>query len=166
MKEDNIYEEYSLRLKKYFLFLTHNNELAEDLMQETFYQAYKSIDRYDGSCKMITWLYQIGKHCYCDYLKKAKHYNTIGIDELLFEPSAPNNIEDDYIKQEFYTAVLKAIDSLKEPYCDIIKLRVFEELSYKEIGDIYNKNENWARVNFFRAKQKLTERLSENGHTL
>ena len=85
---------------------------------------------------------------------------------MLFEPSAPNNIEDDYIKQEFYTAVLKAIDSLKEPYCDIIKLRVFEELSYKEIGDIYNKNENWARVNFFRAKQKLTERLSENGHTL
>ena len=58
-KDDVIYREYANTVKRFLVSLSGNFDLAEDLTQETFYQAYKSIHRYNGKCKMSVWLCQI-----------------------------------------------------------------------------------------------------------
>lgn len=73
-KEKDIYMEYANIVKRFLISLSGNADLAEDLTQETFYQAYKSIHRYNGNCKMSVWLCQIAKHVYFDYLKKKSIY--------------------------------------------------------------------------------------------
>ena len=84
-----IYITYADTVKKFLVCLTHNYDLAEELMQETFYQAYKSIDRYNGKCKMSVWLCQIAKHVFYDYLKKQTKHLTVSVEaqaELSLEP--------------------------------------------------------------------------------
>ncbi len=164
MRFDNIYTQYALKLKRYFIYLTHDNELSEDLVQETFYQAYRSINRFDGSCKMMTWLYQIGRHCYFDYLKKAKHYPASSIDDLIPEPQSSGTVEEDLIQKELLREIYRISAEMGEPHGDVLRLRLFEEMSYADIAEIFGKTETWARVTFFRAKKKLMERLDENGY--
>ena len=81
-KEKDIYMEYANIVKRFLISLSGNVDLAEDLTQETFYQAYKSIHRYNGNCKMSVWLCQIAKHVYFDYLKKEKHLQKVDLDTL------------------------------------------------------------------------------------
>ena len=74
-----IYKSYANEVKLFLLCLTSSEDLAEEITQETFYQAVKSIHRYNGECKISVWLCQIAKHSYFDYLKKAKHRNHMSI---------------------------------------------------------------------------------------
>lgn len=159
-KSDKLYEDYANQVMKFLVCLTSNLDLSEDLMQETFYQAYKSIHRYNGECKMSTWLCQIAKHLYFDYLKKQKHYQTVDIEEIkeyLFEDKG---IEDGVIERENIKELEKAVNGLSEPYRQVLILRVYGEFSFREIAEIYNgKTENWARITFYRAKMKVKEEV-------
>ena len=161
---EKLYNEYAVKLKKFLICLTSDPELSEDLMQETFYQAYKSIHRYNGSCQMITWLCQIGKHCYYDYLKKAKHYPICNIEDVKYTLKSSLSVEEDYIINETVKDIRKISGELKNPYGEILILHLFGEMSYCEIAEIYGKSENWVRVTYYRAKQKLRKRLEEDGY--
>ena len=161
----SIYLLYADEVKKFLFCLTRNYDLSEELMQETFYQACKSIDRYNGKCKMSVWLCQIAKHLFYDYLKKAKHYKTISLDEALstdVENEIPNDIEDTIIAKEQAQKIIDVALAIKEPYGEVFLLRVLGEGSFKEIGQIFSKSENWARVTFYRAKSLIYERVNKN----
>lgn len=160
-KDDDIYVTYANTVKRFLISLSGNFDLAEDLTQETFYQAYKSLHRYNGTCKMSVWLCQIAKHMYFDYLKKEKHIQKIEIENLkIFDTE--KNVEETYLIKEEIQELLFAVQQAKKTYGQVFWLRAYEEMTFKEIGEIFDKSENWARVNYYRAKEWIRERIRLN----
>ena len=148
---DEIYRLHAQAVYKYLLTLCRNPDLAEELTQETFYQAVRSIDRFDGKCKIPVWLCQIGKHLYYKELRKSGREAAVPEDFEIPAPSA----EDIIIGRQDRTELLKAVHSLKDPYKEVVYLRSFGNLSFREIAEVMGKSENWARVTFYRGKEKL-----------
>jgi len=162
----DIYKSYANEVNRFLLCLTSSEDLAEELTQETFYQAVKAIHRYNGECKISVWLCQIAKHSYYDYLKKAKYRNHTSIDYLTqtgVDICSNEDLPDiSMIKESTLRAIHQEIRQLQEPYTEIFLLRITLNISFKEIGDIFEKSENWARVTYYRAKCKLAERVDLN----
>lgn len=154
---------YANDIKRFLICFTRNEDLAEELTQETLYQAVKSIHRYQGSCKISVWLCQIAKHLYYDYLKKEAHHPMVSVDELLEQaieiPFAHAGPEDQFILKEENAKLWDTIDELEEPYRSVFLLRAIGEHSFRMIGDILEKRESWARVTYYRARLKLMERI-------
>lgn len=167
MDLQDIYINYANDIKKFLFCLTHNYELSEELTQETFYQACKSIKRYDGSCKMFVWLCQIAKHVFYDYLKKQKHYKVVSIDEeCYFENVNQMSLEDYLVIKEQSEEIIHAVSEIKEPYSRVFLLRTIGEMNFKEIGYLFEKSDNWARVTYYRAKGMILERMNYNENDL
>ena len=153
---EEIYKEYFELVNKYLFCLTHNNDISEELTQETFYKAVKKIDTYKDEYKMAVWLCQIAKNLWYDQCRKNKR--VINIDEKeLFNIQELETVEDKVIYNDERTLLYKKIKELDEETQKVIYLRIKGELSFKEIGIILNKTENWARVIFYRGKNKLRE---------
>ena len=149
---DEIYEMYS---KKVYLFLvskTNNEELAEEITQETFFQAVQGIDRFEGRSSVLTWLCGIAKNVWLNYLKK--HQEILSIEENV-------EIEDkrDVNVQWEQKEILKFIHGMNDPMREVMYLRLISNLSFAEIGEIIGKSENWTRVTFFRGKQKIIKEI-------
>ncbi len=155
---DSVYREYAKTVYKFLLTKTQNSEWAEELTQETFYRALHSLHTYDGTCKMSTWLCQIAKHVFLQELNKKKKHEA---DELSDDiPSAEKGTEAFFIDSEQKIELLTALHRTKEPFREILYLRLFGDLSFKEIGEILGQTETWARVNFYRGKKMILEILS------
>lgn len=153
---EQIYEEYFETVYKYLFCLTHNREVSEELTQETFYRAVKKIHSFKGDCKISVWLCQIAKNLWYDECRKNK--KTINTDENVFlNIQDSNNTEEKTIQNEEKLTLYKKLQNLDEKTREVIYLRITGELSFKEIGMILNQTENWARVTFYRGKQKLKE---------
>ena len=155
---DEIYQTYARTVYKYLLLKTYNEDIAEELTQETFYQAIKSIHRYDGSCKLSTWLCAIAKNQLLAY--KRKHPIEESIDDN--EDLPGTNVEKEVFSQVQRVELIKKLHLCPEPFREILYLRIFGSLSFKEIGEIMGKTENWARVNFYRAKERLKKEVEKN----
>ena len=137
---------------KFLTKLCKDPSLAEELTQETFYQAIRSSDRFDESCKVSTWLCAIAKRVLLTW--RRKHPVHESTDDLEIPTEGP---EDEVLRSEDKSELLRRIHKLSEPYREVIYLRAFGDLSFREIGDIFGKTENWARVTFYRSKIKLQE---------
>lgn len=153
---EEIYKEYFKTVNKYLFCLTHNDDISEELTQETFYRAVKKINTYKGECKISVWLCQIAKNLWYDKCRRDKRLVHIEENEL-FNIQTLNNIEDDIISKEEKSLLNKKIQKLDEKTREVIYLRIVGELTFKEIGVIMNKTENWARVTFYRGKNKMKE---------
>lgn len=154
---EELYLNYAKTVHKYLICLTNDVNIAEDLTQETFYQASKTIKNFKGECKVSVWLCQIAKYSWYKHLEKNKKYNCDSYEDISFEIVGYQNLELDLLKNEDKMELFKKIYLLDSQSKEIIFLRISGELSFREIGDIFNKSENWARVSFYRAKQKLLE---------
>ena len=152
---EQIYKQYFETVNKYLFCLTHNNDISEELTQETFYKAVKKIDTYKGECKISVWLCQIAKHIWYDYCKKNKKF--IQVEEELPETREEDTTEQKVISNDEKMLLYKKMQALDEKTREVIYLRITGELSFKEIGIILNKTENWARVTFYRRKNQLKE---------
>lgn len=151
--DDAVYKEYASQVYKYLLSLCHNEDMAEEMTQETFCRAVKSIKNYDGSCKLYVWLCQIAKHVWYGELEKKKK-STCLLDENL---SDKTDVENDAVLQNEKMELFKAMQRLDPIRREVVYLRLTGEFSFKEIGEILGQSESWARVTFYRAKQKLRE---------
>lgn len=147
---EEIYKSYAMTVYKYLLSMTHDEDLSEELTQETFYQAIRTIDRYDESCRISTWLCSIAKNVLITHRRKNRQH-----EELNDWDSPQQPEQDEIIQAEERVSLIRRIHELQEPYREVMYLRVFGELSFREIGDIQGKSENWARVTFYRGKEKL-----------
>lgn len=157
------YEEYYQTVYGYLLGITAGNyELSEELTQETFYRATKNIGKFRGDCKMSTWLCQIAKYTYYQYLDKQKRRKEVPL-EAAVDAVIDEEIERNYIDNEAKLTIYKKIQKLGSPMKDVFMLRLSGELSFKEIGDILGKSENWARVTYFRGKQILGKEMEQDG---
>lgn len=151
---DEIYEQYAKTIYRYLFSITRNDDLAQDLTQETFCQAIKSIHRFDGKCKLSTWLCAIAKNLFLAYQRKhpvLEDLDNIDIPVDSAETDALGNLEK--------VALFQKLHNLEEPYREVTYLRIFGDLSFAEIGEVLGKTENWARVTFYRGKEKLRKEV-------
>lgn len=153
---EEIYKSYAMTVYKYLLSMTHDEDLSEELTQETFYQAIRTIDRYDESCRISTWLCGIAKNVLITYRRKNRQH-----DELSDWDSPEQPEQDEIIRAEERVILIRRIHELQEPAREVVYLRVFGELSFREIGEVFGKSENWARVTFYRGKEKLRKEAEQ-----
>ena len=153
---EKIYEQYFETVNKYLFCLTHNSDISEELTQETFYKAVQKIDSYKGECKISVWLCQIAKNLWFDQCRKNKKRINTEIIDLINERML-NTLEEQIISKDEKVSLYRKMQKLDEKTREVIYLRITGELSFKEIGTILNKTENWARVTFYRGKNKLKE---------
>lgn len=124
-----IYEQHAEQVFKYLITLCRNADVADELTQETFYQAIRSIDNYNGDCKMIVWLCQFAKHTYYKYVdKQVKQPNQLHTDDISI------SLESVLIDSENKVELFRMIHLLEEPYKEIVLQRLLGDLSFKEIG--------------------------------
>lgn len=152
---DDLYKQYFQVVFKYLFCLTHEVDLSEELAQETFYQALKTYDNFRGDCKISTWLCQIAKYLWLKEFEKRKRYTSDAIEKNLDNFFAKEDVEYEVLAGESKIELYKMLQSLDETTREVMYLRLTGDLSFREIGDILKKNETWARVTFYRGKQKL-----------
>lgn len=153
---ERAYNQHAKAVYKYLLSLTHNEDLAEDLTQETFFRAMRTIGNYDGSCKLVVWLYQIAKHIWYQWLAKRSRWKQI---EFTDEVPGYESPEISTVLRMEKTTLYKAIHALPEPMRELVHMRLTGEFSFAEIGEILGKNENWARTTYYRSKQKIINEM-------
>ena len=151
---EETYKAYSQTVYRYLLSLTHDAELSEELTQETFYQAVKSAGRFNGSCKVSTWLCAIAKNTLLSY--KRKHAPAQPLDADSCTSKSP---ESEVFASLDRVELIKKLRLLDGEMREVMYLRLFGDLTFREIGDILSKTENWARVTYYRGKEKLKKEL-------
>lgn len=158
---EELYEQNVKIVFHFLCSLCHDEQLAEELTQETFLQAYKSLERYDGSCKVSTWLCQIAKHLYYQYLQRHNREIPVELEEQHMISSA--SAEHQALTRIELLEVLREMQKLPDKMREVMYLRISGDLSFKEIGGIMGRSENWARVNFYRGKEILLKGRVKNG---
>lgn len=155
---EKIYNDYFKLVYKYLLFLTNNADISEDLAQETFYKAITKIHTFKNKSKISTWLCQIAKNL---LLNEVRHNKKINIIPLRDNENLKNYyiVEDYIILNDEKRKLYNEIEKLDKTTRLVILYRIHGNLSFKEIGDLFNKSENWARTTFFRGKENLKEGL-------
>ncbi len=155
---DLIYRQHAQTVYRFLLAKTGSPDLAEELTQETFFQAVSSIGRYDGSCKISTWLCGIAKNLLYAHYKTQKQ-GTVSLEEAGELPVG--SAEDTVLGSMDQERVLTAIHRVPEPGREILHLRLLGGLSFRQIGAVLGQTETWARVNYYRAKQTLVKEWNE-----
>ena len=151
-----IYEKHFIDVYKYVLSLSQNETIAEEITQETFFKALKSIDKFNGTCKLSVWLCQIAKNTYfSDYQKQKK----ITSDNEIEHTDKAFDLEKNYLDKDAAQRLHILLHNLNEPYKEVFTLRVFGELPFSQIGDLFGKTDSWARLIFYRAKKQLQEAM-------
>ena len=153
---EEVYNLYFKDVYKYVLSLCRDAETAEEITQETFFKALKSIDSFRGQCKLYVWLCQIAKNTYFTHAGRIPHQN---FEENAVSIAAGDNLEEALEDQDSDFRIHQILHRLEEPYKEVFSLRVFGELPFKQIGALFGKTESWARVTFHRARLKIKEEL-------
>lgn len=154
---ENIYNDYFRDVYLYIKSLSNDEHIAEDITSETFINAMKSIDKFKGNCDIRVWLCQIAKNSYFSYLRKNKKLIYTDKDQENEEEGI--DIEASILSIETSMEIHEVLHNLEEPYKEVFSLRTFGELSFKQIGLLFQKNENWACVTYHRARKKIKNKL-------
>lgn len=152
---DKLYKTYYRQVYLYLLDLCKDPDLAEEITQETFFKVLKKIDTFEGKSSIGTWMLQIAKNNFYNYCKKKKYE---AVEEYENIP-AKDNPENRALEKDTAREIHLILHTLEEPYKEVFWMRTFGELSFKEIGGIHGKTESWARVTFYRARQKIKEAM-------
>lgn len=153
---ENIFRENSGFIYKYLLKLCRNKSLAEELTQETFFRAYMNISQVKNKDKIPLWLCQIAKNSYFSWYNQNKKLLPMEEARNIADTS---EIEELFSENELTEEAFRCLHELEEPYKEVFMLRVLGQVSLKDISKIFGKSESWARVTFYRGKQKLIEKL-------
>lgn len=161
---EKIYQEC---FKDVFLFarrLSGDEHIAEEITSDTFFKAMRSLDSFRGDCDIRVWLCQIAKNCYFSYQKKRGRIEHIDNNEFENTPEIGETLEERVAKQDEAMRIQKVLHDMQEPYKEVFMWRVFGEMSFKRIGELFGKSENWACVTYHRAKSMVKDRLEGSRH--
>ena len=154
---ETVYRRYFETVYRYLLSLCRDAPLAEEITQATFFAALKKIDSFREECAVESWLIGIARNRYFDHCRRRKHRTEIAPDDR----TADATPEDLFFQSETVGRFHQLLHELPEPYKEVFTLRVFGELPYAAIAPLFQKTESWARVTYYRAKQKLQSQLRE-----
>lgn len=161
MNIEELYRTYFDIVYRYICSVSRDGALAEEVTQETFFKALEKIDQFRGDCDVRVWLCQIAKNTLYDHLKKQKK-QLLGDEKLEKTESAGGELLEEKLAQRSQAMEIhKVLHGLSEPYKEVFSLRTFGELTFREIGMLFGKSENWARVIYYRARVKIREELEQ-----
>lgn len=140
--------------------MIRNQSMAEEITQNTFFKAMTAKKKFEGRSNELSWLCGIAKHLAMDeYRKNAKSCEFDESTERAGVMSA--DLESEVEDKDTALRIHLILHELQEPYKEVFQLRVFGELSFSQIGHIFGKTENWARVTYHRARIKIQERMEK-----
>lgn len=154
---ERLYEAYYMRVFSYVMTLARDRHQAEEITQETFFRAFGKLSSFRGESDEVTWLCAIARNLFNDEMRRQGKLGQMPEEATARE----RGIEQTAVEKDDSFRVHMALHGLDEPYREVFELRVFGELSFAQIGQIFHKTENWARVTFHRARAKLKERMAE-----
>lgn len=156
---EEIYGKHAKTVYGFLLSKCGNHHVAEELTQETFYRAVEGVSRFEQKSSVSTWLCGIAANVYRSYCRKEKRH--MGLESAQ-ERAGGKSLEQEVFTRLDTVEVLKLLHRLKEPLREVLYLRLIGNLSFREIGEIMEQSENWARVNFYRGKNKIIEEVKKN----
>lgn len=161
---EEIYSTYFSDIFRYIRKLSGDDHIAEEVTAETFFKAMRSIHSFRGDCDIRVWLCQIAKNSYLSYLKKHARLTNLESIDVLSEISTARSMEEQLILHDEATQIKEALHNLPDPYKEVFMWRVYAQLSFRQIGQLFGKTENWACVTYHRARLKIKEGLEVLDH--
>ena len=159
---EQLYNTYFNDVYLYIRRLSGDEHIAEEITSETFFKAMRSIENFRGDCDVRVWLCQIAKNSYYTYIKKTGKTQSVDLSQLQNVPDPSAGLTEQLIRKEEAARVQMALHGVTEPYKEVFMWRVFAQLSFKQIGSIFGKSENWACVTYNRARKMIKQRLEES----
>ena len=156
---EQVYRDYFRDVELYLLALSKDQDLAEELTAQTFFQAMKALPQFRGECDIRTWLCSVGKNCYLNHIKQSR--KNVPLEEMRATEWV-QSIEEQVMDKTQAMTIHKILHDLPEPYKEVFSLRVFGQLSFSDIGKLFGNSPNWACVTYHRAKQKIRDAMEEN----
>ena len=157
---DDLYKTQGKPVYRFLLRLTGDEHMAEELLQETFYQAFVHIDRFEGRSSLYTWLCCIGKNAWLKECRRRSRYADIPYEELTLADPSPTP-EKVMLHREQSRRLRQAVLELEDPHREVFVLHIYGGLKLKEIAALHQKSESWARVTYFRARKQIQEVLTD-----
>ena len=154
---ERLYNTYYMRVFSYVMTMAGDRQTSEEITQEAFFRAFSKSAEFRNESDEVTWLCAIAKNCFLD--EQRRRGKTEQMPEEL--PSAEKSIEQMAADKDSSFRIHSVLHTLDEPYREVFELRIFGELSFSQIGTIFGKTDNWARVTYHRARLKLQERMDE-----
>lgn len=156
-KSDIVFEQYYEDVFRFLRGLSADEHLSEELTQETFYRAWKSLDSYRGDTELRIWLCSIAKNLYYTQYKKQKRF--VSEEDMEEYQAEEKSFLDIIADRETALQIHRILHDLQEPYKEVFSLRIFGELSFKDIGTLFGKNQHWACVTYHRAKERIQKEI-------
>ena len=157
MDFEEIYQAYFRDVYLFLRSLSANEDVAEELTQEAFAKALRALHSFDWKKDIRAWLFTIARNTYYSYCGKRKRFADGSELDILQEKEFTQRIAD----EEIAFAAHRFLHNMSEPYKEVFTLRVFGELPFERIGQLFNRSASWARVTFFRAKRQILEYMEE-----
>lgn len=155
MEFEQIYLAYFKDVYQYLRSLSADEDTAEELTQEAFSKALKSLSSFDGSKDIRAWLFAIARNAYFTYCKRQKRYTKDEIFENI--PDQRVQFTDLLEDQERAFQIHRFLHEMKDPYKEVFTLRVFGELPFEKIAILFGKSSGWARVTYYRARKQILD---------
>lgn len=155
MEFEEIYELYFKDVHLFTTSLCSDRSLAEEITQETFFKALKSIDQFDGSKDIRAWLFTIAKNTYFSYHKKNKRLTSYDTAVYKDSPNTGVTLLEHFANKEDAFIIHQFVHQMEDPYKEVFSLRVFGELPFEKIGALFGKSAGWARVTYHRARKQI-----------
>ena len=156
---EKVYQDIQPKVFAFFYLKTGNQALAEDLTHDVFYAAVKGFPSFSGKSSLNTWIFSIANNRLKKLYRSKKYNNGLTGQLTRQEPPVIPTPEEIYLIKESSQSLLGHINKLDNITKDIVILRVYADLSFKEIGDLIGESENYARVTFHRAKIRLKKEM-------
>lgn len=156
---EKLYEAFYMKVFSYVMTLARDQNDAMEITQETFFRAITTEREFRGESECYTWLCAIAKNLFIDEKRRHSKYEEVPLED---QPNMEKSIEMKMVDADSSIQIHKILHSMEEPYKEVFQLRVFGELSFSEIGSIFEKTETWARVTYHRARLKIKERMEKS----
>lgn len=146
-----VYRAYFSDVYQYVLALIRDETAAEEITQEPFFKALSAIDSFRGDCQLRVWLCQITRNQYLTLCRERQKFADGPAER------GDGGIEDGFADADAAKRPHVLLHGLPESYEEVFSLRTFGELPFAQIGELFGRTESWARVTYFRARQRLKE---------
>lgn len=153
---DEIYQSHFDTVYRYVLSLSRDPHVAEEITQETFFKALRSLDQFRGDSSIKSWLCAIAKNIWISEQRKKKAQP---IDEVSVLPDPGISPEESIMRQDESMRIHRLLHCLDEPYREVFTLRTLGQLSFRDIGELFGKSGNWACVVYHRARAKIKKEM-------